>query len=475
MAAFFVSLLALSLHGVVGVSAQSESQQSSSSSATQSTATLSASETQSQQSALTFTNSLVTLDPLVTTLIPNITYSSGQQIVNSPTSSPPASDSLSPNGTASASGSSSMATEEPLTTIIGGRPEEPSSGSLDATASATDSAPEPVNTIPCNNHPEFCDRKYSNITEVTSHNSAFSVSNNAASNQEYPISVQLNDGVRGIQGQSHLINGTMYSCHTSCDLLNVGTYTSVLDEVADWVERHPYDVVTVFVGNSGWPDGVTALDYRETFQNSKIFPFLYEPQYVPQRREQWPTLGEIIISGKRVVAFIDYNANQTEVPYLLDQYSHFWSTPFSPTNQSFPCTLQLPLELDDETAKEDFMYIANHNLNVNVEIADASLLIPDTYNIEQTNGRFDRFGQLGAMVSNCTAKWGLPPTSLVVDYYNRGNPGPGSVFEVAAAANNVTYDIDCCGTTSAAVPANSPVPVWSLLASVMAIVAVFTV
>lgn len=90
-----------------------------------------------------------------------------------------------------------MATEEPLTTIIGGRPEEPSSGSLDATASATDSAPEPVNTIPCNNHPEFCDRKYSNITEVTSHNSAFSVSNNAASNQEYPISVQLNDGVRG--------------------------------------------------------------------------------------------------------------------------------------------------------------------------------------------------------------------------------------------------------------------------------------
>lgn len=196
----------------------------------------------------------------------------------------------------------------------------------------------------------------------------------------------------------------MYSCHTSCDLLNAGPYTSMLDEVASWVAQHPYDVVTIFVGNSGWPDGVTALDYRETFEESEIFQYLYEPQYVPQRREQWPTLAQMILTGKRVVAFIDYNANQDEVPYLLDEYSHFWSTPFSPTDRNFPCTMHLPLELDDETAKEDFMYIANHNLNVNVAVAGMSILIPDTYNIEHTNGRFNVFGQLGAMVSNCTGQ-----------------------------------------------------------------------
>lgn len=207
---------------------------------------------------------------------------------------------------------------------------------------------------------------------------------------------------RLVQGETHLVNGSMYACHTSCDLLNAGTFESVLNQVATWVEANPYDVVTILVGNSDWRDGVTAKDYVEPFQNSRLAPYLYEPQYVPQRRNQWPTLGDMILRGKRVVAFIDYNANQTEVPWLLDEYTHFWSTPFSPTDRSFPCTLQLPLDLSNETAKEEFMYIANHNLNIRVSIGGFNLLIPDTYNIAETNGEYDTYGQLGAMASNCT-------------------------------------------------------------------------
>jgi hypothetical protein len=64
------------------------------------------------------------------------------------------------------------------------------------TATTTSSAPIASNTVPCNNYPEFCNRKYSNITEVCAHNSAFSIKNNAASNQELGIVDQLNDGVR---------------------------------------------------------------------------------------------------------------------------------------------------------------------------------------------------------------------------------------------------------------------------------------
>lgn len=38
---------------------------------------------------------------------------------------------------------------------------------------------------------------------------------------------------------------------------------------------------------------------------------------------------------------------------------------------------------------------------------------------------------------------------LLVDYYNYGDFN-GSVFEVAAEMNNVTYDRKCCGKTSGA-------------------------
>ncbi|KAI7504204.1 PLC-like phosphodiesterase [Hortaea werneckii] len=340
--------------------------------------------------------------------------------------------------------STGRTTTQTVTTITGGD----SSTSTRTTGSATSSTstgPIPSNTVPCNNYPEFCSRQYSNITQICAHNSYFSVKNNAASNQDYDMHMQLDDGIRMIQGETQLVNGTMYGCHTSCDLLNAGTYASILSRVANWVEAHPYDVVTILVGNSDYEKGVTALDYVQPFEESGLMPYLYEPEYVPQRRNQWPTLGEMILSGKRVVAFIDYNANQTAVPWLLDEYTHFWSTPFSPTDPDFPCSLQLPLHLDNETAKEEFMYIANHNLNVRFNIGGYNILIPDTYHIQRTNGKYDQFGQLGAMTGNCTEIWDAPPNFLVVDYYNRGDPKPGSVFEVAAKANNVTYNRQCCG------------------------------
>lgn len=64
-----------------------------------------------------------------------------------------------------------------------------------ATITTTSSA-EPSNTQPCNNYPELCTRKYSNITEVGAHNSPFVKAGNAASNQELGVIAQLNDGIR---------------------------------------------------------------------------------------------------------------------------------------------------------------------------------------------------------------------------------------------------------------------------------------
>lgn len=55
--------------------------------------------------------------------------------------------------------------------------------------------------------------------------------------------------------------------------------------------------------------------------------------------------------------------------------------------------------------------------------------------------------------ANRLGDWDRPPNFLLVDYYNDGNFA-GSVFEVAAEMNNVTYNGDCCGTSSDAVRMN---------------------
>lgn len=83
-------------------------------------------------------------------------------------------------------------TNFPTTSAVNGT----KSSNATASASSTSSSAQPTNTTPCNNYAEFCNRKYSNITMVSAHNSPFYVPGNIASNQELSVTTQLNDGVR---------------------------------------------------------------------------------------------------------------------------------------------------------------------------------------------------------------------------------------------------------------------------------------
>lgn len=261
------------------------------------------------------------------------------------------------------------------------------------------------------------------------------------------------------------MNDTIYCCHTSCDLLNAGTLLSNLQEVAAWVREHPYDVVTILLVNS---DFRPVEDYEDSIQNSGLAPYLYVPPKVPMRLQDWPTLSEMILTQKRVVIFMDYDANQTSVDYIIDEFASIWETPFSPQNVSFPCTLQRPPSLTNLTeAQDDFMYLANHNLNQAVSFAGLDFLIPNTAVINNTNAAGYQQGMMGLMARNCEEEWGgRPPTWLLVDYYNTDN---GSVFEVAARLNNVTWDGKCCGveTSGASSRGWSVTLMFGALASVL--------
>ncbi|KAL1655309.1 hypothetical protein SLS61_002196 [Didymella pomorum] len=348
----------------------------------------------------------------------------------------------SPSGSTASANATVSATESVIN--IGG-----SNRTRTPTGSATGSAALPQNTQPCNNYLEFCNRKYSNITEVAAHNSPFTKERNVGRNQDYGVTQQLNDGIRMLQGQAHYINGTLYYCHTSCDLLNAGTVEDYLKEVVAWVEAHPFDVVTIIFGNYDYEDKdasgnplVTSKNFDEPIRSSGLYQYIYQPPKTAMELADWPTLGQMLIQQKRVVTFIDYNFDTDAVPYLLWEFYNMWETPYSPTDDNFPCTIGRPEGVSDEKAR-DMLYMANHNLNAEIAIAGLSLLVPNVVVMNQTNG-LEGNGSLGLMANQCTSDWGRPPNFLLVDFYNQG-PINGSVFEVAARANNVTYDRECCG------------------------------
>lgn len=80
--------------------------------------------------------------------------------------------------------------------LIGITGQPASSASTNGTAT-TSAAPQASNTRPCNGHVEYCNRKFSNITQVVAHNSPFVRPQNAASNQALEVEDQLKDGIRG--------------------------------------------------------------------------------------------------------------------------------------------------------------------------------------------------------------------------------------------------------------------------------------
>ncbi|KAI9729885.1 MAG: hypothetical protein M1818_008325 [Claussenomyces sp. TS43310] len=325
------------------------------------------------------------------------------------------------------------------------RPASNSTATRNSTASSTSSASiQPTNTTPCNGHPEFCVRQFGNITNVMSHNSPFVQAGSLAANQLLDVTTQLNDGVRGLQTQTHAVNGTMYNCHTSCQLLNAGTLTSFLATVTQWVRQHPYDVLTIIIENG---DYVAVEEYVEPITASGILQYVYSPPKVPMGLSDWPTLAEMILHGQRVVLFLDYNANQTSVPWLLDEFSQAWETPFDPTDQNFPCNVQRPPKLSDADAKAR-LYLTNHNLNTEISLLGNSLSVPSVPLLNVTNApAYAGFGSLGVGIETCFNDWGRPPNFLNVDYYNMGSFN-GSVFQVAADWNNVTYNnASCCGIT----------------------------
>jgi len=252
----------------------------------------------------------------------------------------------------------------------------------------------------CNGFPELCSRSYSNITYIGAHNSPFAFAQNPASNQDNGVVAQLNDGIRMLQGQTRFVNGTVYYCHTSCGLLNAGTAESYFANITTWLAANPYEVITLLIGNG---DYVPVQNFTAPLESSGLAKYAFFPPIIPMGLSNWPTLGELILNNQRAIIFMDYKANQTAVPYILDEFSQLWETPFDPTDESFPCTVQRPPGLNDQQARGR-MYMENHNLNSELTVFGNTILVPATKKLLQTNA-VSGSGSLGLAANNCAGEF----------------------------------------------------------------------
>ena len=151
----------------------------------------------------------------------------------------------------------------------------------------------------CNGKTALCDRKFSAVSQIGTHDSAF-VGDLPTENQGLSVTDQLNSGIRMLQAQTHDFLDDIYLCHTSCFLLEAGTLVDYLTTIAKWMDANPNEVVTLLLTNGDSID-VTTFDAR--MKTAGLAKYAYSPGKKLALAD-WPTLQQLIDAKTRLVMFM---------------------------------------------------------------------------------------------------------------------------------------------------------------------------
>ncbi|KAI4182560.1 MAG: hypothetical protein L6R41_005910 [Letrouitia leprolyta] len=269
--------------------------------------------------------------------------------------------------------------------------------------------------LSCNGSPSLCSRSYTNITFLGAHDSPF-IGSSPADNQVLSLPKQLSSGIRFLQAQTHLNPfKTLSLCHTNCFLNDAGSLSHYLSDIKQWLDdaKNQNEVLTLLLTNG---DRLPPSAFAREFKSSRLDTYAYVPP-ANLTFTTWPTLSDLITSKKRLVVFLDYGAKPAQVPYVLDEFAHYFETPFDTTDPAFR---QCKIDRPPKAKPEGRMYIVNHYLDKEIPavgklLGGDAVLVPDREAVGKTN-KGEGKGSIGAQAELCAGMWGRRPNVLLLDF-----------------------------------------------------------
>jgi len=234
------------------------------------------------------------------------------------------------------------------------------------------------------------ERRYDQVSVLMTHNA---MSNRAEGwlfpNQNFGLTRQLDDGVRGLMLDVHLVNGRPFLVHGKA-FLGKRPLVDGLKEIGRFLKKSPQAVVTIIF--ESYVDGRLI---RKAFRDAELFDSLHH-----QRRDaRWPTLRQMVASKRRLVVMTDRDGGKW--PGYHDVWQHCWETHFSVKRV------------------EDFSFRRNRGQATN------RLLILNHF-LTRPTGTASLAAQansqtvLGRRVKGCQKATGRRPHFVVVDFYDIG-------------------------------------------------------
>lgn len=291
----------------------------------------------------------------------------------------------------------------------------------------------------CNGFAELCDRTYPEVSYVTTHN-AMSAADQPGwylAEQPHALTSQLDGGARAVmidvwearpagdyvsslavnltEGREELEQSfgpqvvdsavrvveavigpptgppALYMCHGLCEI-GATPLAPTLDALRVWLDTNPDEVVTVIVENH-----VPAADIGAAVLAAGLEAYLHTPV-----DGDWPTLGEMITSGRRLVVTTEEGSGGGTFPWLRNAFALTQDTPYTfPTSADFSCE-------PNRGPADAPLFLVNHWLSGFGNLVSAA----EQVNTERV---------LGERVQQCQQERGMLPAFVAVNYYNIGD------------------------------------------------------
>lgn len=293
----------------------------------------------------------------------------------------------------------------------------------------------------CNGHAALCDRPFDEVAYAATHN-AMSVASEPGwfiPEQSDPIPTQLDQGVRALlvdvwpgrvsgdtvitapdrrrlarqiverdfgataldalAGLSNQRAGTptgptsLFLCHGLCEI-GSEPFDRMLTSLHAWLVANPDEVVTVFI-----EDHAPADQIARAIRDADLEGMVATP---PVPGGDWPTLGDMIRSGRRLVVMVENGTPPADAPWLVNGFTLTQDTPYTfRTVADFSCA-------PNRGPTDASLFLVNHWL------AGATSLVS---NAEKVNAR----DVLGARMQTCRAERGQIPNFVAVNFVDLGD------------------------------------------------------
>jgi Phosphatidylinositol-specific phospholipase C, X domain len=273
--------------------------------------------------------------------------------------------------------------------------------------------PNPINLQhagdACNGHPELCDRRFDSVAFATTHNSynyEIGFSQFFAPNQDFDVARQLRDGVRALMLDVYDESGELVVYHgfalTGSEPLSVP-----LEHLHEFLDSNSREIVSIIFE--------TTVD-GNTISNALTDAGLIDYVHTQSTGAPWPTLSNMIESGKRLVIFTENQALAGTPPWFHYAWGNIFDTPYDFGSQAdFSCDI-------NRGNSGNALFLVNHWVSlpiVGTGIKDSAAVVNDE-------------GVLWPRVQNCMAQNGHIANFVAVDFYRQGD-----LFRVVDSINGI--------------------------------------